>query len=249
MSSAHRPTFDHARGKEKKVASSISHKRALPSHSKLKFRGKKARRNEEFHDYSEKETVKSSYDIKEKVLEPDQLGEVRKILKTGEQSIQEKIGELDEREGDATGSDEMGEGAETEVIESVSGDAEHDKEESHGRSEDESKSGSGSGSGSDEDEDEEEALLKEIENIRKEREEAKRKGEEENIAMRAKSSNPLFAVEETNEGNTPGVKPKKKSWRSVKTMSKKPNISQTDRFSNDTLKSDFHEDFLDRYVQ
>lgn len=235
------------------MASSIFHKRALPSHSKLKFRSKKARRNEEFHDYTEKETVKSSYDIKERVLEPYRLGDIRKTLKTGEQSAEEKIGALDEREGDATGSDEMGEGAETEAMESASGDIEHDGEEIHGRSEDESKSGSrnGSGSGSDEDEDEdeEEALLKEIENIRKEREEAKRKGEEEKIALRAKSSNPLLAVEEINEGNTPGVTPKKKSWRNVKTMSKKPNMSQADRFSNDTLKSDFHKDFLDRYVQ
>lgn len=247
MSSAHRPTFDHARGKEKKVASTISHKRALPSHSKLKFRSKKARNNKEFYNYSKEETGESSYNVNQELLEPLR-SDIQKTVQTIETRAKEEVDSLNERVGDATSSDGKGEGTENEVTyESARVGENHDEEKSAGESEDESQSGSETGS--DEDEDEDEALLKEIENIRKEREEAKRKAEEEKIEQRAMSSNPLLSVEGSNEGVAPDMKPKKKSWRSVKTMSKKPNMSHTDRFSNDTLKSDFHKDFLDRYIQ
>lgn len=247
MSSAHRPTFDHARGKEKKVSSSITHKRALPSHSKLKFRTKKARKNEEFLDQTEEKACKPHELDKLERLEPDGTDT---YSHTTEQEEEDNM-----TEETTTGINFGEEKNKSEVAEKNEDTNGQGKKEppmdSSSQLESEVDGESASESESDSDEDEEEALLREMELIRKEREEAKKKAEEEKIEHRAKVSNPLLRLEEPVENNsqTQEQKPQKKSWRNVKTMSRKPNMNETDRFSNDTLKSDFHKDFLDRYIR
>lgn len=234
MTSAHRPTFDHAKGKDKKVVSSIAHKRALTSHSKLKFRSKRVRKNEEFYDDDTEET--------------NDNGDGRKIPGLTEQKVLDLRQQI-EGEGESdSDSDDDNDNNNEKSDNNASGTVKDIGEESSGEEkEDSANSESINSDDDDDDDDDAEALLREMELIKKERDEAeykakieKKRAEEEEITSRAKTSNPLLNQE---------TKPKKKSWRSAKTMSKKSNLSQTDRFSNDTLKSDFHKDFLDRYIK
>lgn len=264
MTSAHRPTFDHAKGKEKKVVSSITHKRALTTHSKLKFRNKKARKNKEFFETDMIENEK---------LEEDEItSEGRKIEGLNEEHIlqlrRDLVDDKDNTEKEYNGfledtankknnehsksdvrlTEEIKRENNCENQSENKTENENGSENENGNEvEDEEEEDDDIDSGDESDSDDDEALLREIELIKKEREEAKQSIEEEKILERAKTSNPLLLFDEnkTNEDN----KTKKKSWRNAKTMSKKLESNEVDRFSNDTLKSDFHQDFLDRYIK
>lgn len=231
MTSAHRPTFDHAKGKEKKVSSTITHKRALTSHSRLKFRTKKAKRNSEFYD-GDDEQADAEGERRIPGITEAHVENLRRELEPGSGAKNDGKRDVvteDEHEQDAGA--ESGSGRNESDSADVSGD---DEEEEQEREEEE--------------DDDEEALLREMELIKKEREEARRRLEEKEIEERAKFSNPLLRVEQEPDLQQQET-PKKKSWRNVKSLSKKSNQSQSDRFSNDTLKSDFHKDFLDRYIR
>jgi protein CWC15 len=240
MTSAHRPTFDHARGKESKVSSSITHKRALKSHSRLKFRNKKLKKNDEFEEEEEKEAEnENSNKIGRKIegLNEKSILQLKEKLMSNETKTEFQDQQKDEEKGnDGEEAEDYGESAE---VKSTEDDNTEDDNTEDDNTEDENTE--------DEDTDDEEGLLREMELIKQEREEAKKRAEEKEIEKRAESSNPLISMKEIIDGETP--KPTKKSWRSNKTMSKKSILSQSDRFSNDTLKSDFHKDFLDKYIR
>jgi protein CWC15 len=116
--------------------------------------------------------------------------------------------------------------------------------------EDDSSSGSGSDGDDDDDDDEEEELLRELEKIKRERaDEAALKeraaDEERNVAARdaAAHSNPLLVAASSQTVT--------KKWyedtvfrNQAKNSSKEPK-----RFVNDTIRSDFHRKFLDRFVK
>lgn len=240
MTSAARPTFDHAKGSEKKVSSSITHKRALNSHSKLKFRNKKARINEEF----EAEESNDSAD--------DDTGDGRKIGDISRENIAQLKEELESHGNESTEGDQRGNDSETAADGTktrglIANDSRSLSEENNSDEEEESdESGE-----EDEDEDDEEELLREIEQIKKEREDAKNKQELAEAEERAKTSNPLIHVAGMVDSGDKitDEKPKKKTWRSAKSMAKKSTLSEADRFSNDTIKTDFHKEFLDKYVR
>lgn len=263
MTSAHRPTFDHAKGKEKRVVSSITHKRALTTHSKLKFRNKKACKNKEFFetDTAENEDEITNQGRRIDGLNEEHILQLRKCLVDGKDAIKIDSTEIGYNEllKDTTTNKNNSEDSKTDdqLIEEIKLENKYEnktenKIENANENEENEEDGSDEGeddtdSGDESDSDDDEALLKEIELIRKEREDAKKNIKEEKISERAKTSNPLlhFVENKTNEDN----KPKKKSWRSAKTMSKKVESNEIDRFSNDTLKTDFHKDFLDRYIK
>lgn len=214
MTSAHRPTFDHAKGKDNKNISSISHKRGLASHTKLKFRTKKRKINTEFEEDDE---------------EVEKTGDGRQLDGVKKSDIAGLVESL-QSEADNTGvSNEEVITADEKSIEPVN----------------ESTSENESAEGSEEDSDDEEALLLEMEKIKKERDEAKRKAEEEEIVKRAKQSNPLMLIDTESKREIS----RKKSWRDRKTMAKKVAVSDDQKFLNDTVKSDFHKKFLDKYIR
>lgn len=222
MTSAHRPTFDHAKGKTSSVSSTITHKRALTSHSKLKFRNKKIKKSDEFEEDSKDHDNSDT-------LEGRRIGGLDK------KDVLKLKNELED-----TNDDKVTENENNNQVSSQGGNEPDDKLENESEAE-------SSDEGEEEESDDEEALLREMALIKKEREEAKKKAEEEEIEKRALISNPLIKVDDGNDAKD--VKTKKKSWRSNKTISKKSTLSEKDKFTNDTLKSEFHKDFLDKYIK
>lgn len=213
MTSAHRPTFDHAKGKDNKNLSSITHKRGLPSHTRLKFRTKKRKTVSEFEE-DEDETI---------------LNDGRKLDGVSGEHISGLVNEL------KSGTVEVATIGETNNDNSKS-----DETEKSGTKDDDNKEEDDEESSEDDSEDEE-ALLMEMEKIKKEREELKSKEEKAEIEKRAKNSNPLMLIDTESS--------KKRSWRDRKTMSKKTVANSESKFINDTVKSDFHKKFLDKYVR
>lgn len=264
MTSAHRPTFDHAKGKEKRVVSSITHKRALTTHSKLKFRNKRIRKNEEFFETDMIE--------KEKAEKDEIVAEGRRIEGLNEAHILQLRRDLVDDKDDIkvnstkieynklfkdTANKNYDEQLDINVksteeikVENISETQNENKTESENSNENENEKDEDeedTDSQNESDSDDEEALLREMELIKKEREEAKKNVEEERMLEKGNTSNPSLHFDEN--GTNQKEIPKKKSWRNVRTMSKNVKSNELDRFSNDTLKSDFHNDFLDRYIK
>lgn len=220
MTGAHRPTFDHAMGKEKKISSSITHKRAHPSHSKLKFRNKKQKRYSEFEESDTDHKLEHENDFKtnELIIKiPDSLSE-----HNGRRVVSPDSMDDNSRKSDTivrhSGLDKQ-EGNEEEIA-----------EESVEESEEES--------------DDEEELLREMSLIKKEREQALLRKKQEDVESKALVSNPLLRLK-----SEEAEQPQRKSWRVAKPMAKSTKVSQVDRYTNDTLKSDYHKEFLDKYVK
>lgn len=87
-----------------------------------------------------------------------------------------------------------------------------------------------------------EALMAELAKIKEEKRLLKQKKDHENALLRASTSNPLVLLTEE--------KPVKKSWRSGTTFSGEDNLKLLDvGFTNDTLKSEHHKQFLSKYVR
>lgn len=87
-----------------------------------------------------------------------------------------------------------------------------------------------------------EELMAELAKIKEEKRLQKLQKEKEDALERASSSNPLVLL--TDE------KPVKKSWRSETTFSGEANLKPLEEdFTNDTLKSDHHKQFLSKYVR
>ncbi|KAG7711852.1 hypothetical protein KL948_000494 [Ogataea haglerorum] len=164
MTTAHRPTFDHARGRDN-VRSSIKHKRAMPAHMAMKYRREKRPTDDDWDGASEYEVDKSEVQRLRSELE--------------DRSGAESRGAAEERQPEA---DEL-ERSRQLLLETKDIDSDSDSE-SEGDSEEDDEE-------DDDEEDEDAELLRELEKIKREKEARLAKQKEEELARRAASSNPL----------------------------------------------------------
>ncbi|KAG7882877.1 hypothetical protein KL937_000050 [Ogataea polymorpha] len=161
MTTAHRPTFDHARGRDN-VRSTIIHKRAMPAHMAMKYRREKRATDDDWDGPSEYEVDKS------------EVQQLRSELENQNRAKNE--GENEENQPEI---DEL-ERSKQLLLETK--DINTDSEsQSESESEEEE----------DEEEDEDAELLRELEKIKREKEARQAKQKEEELARRAASSNPL----------------------------------------------------------
>ena len=259
MTTAHRPTFDPARGKEA-ARGEAYHQRLLPAHKTLKFRQatqgapdeqtKRDLRTEllkaERVHFAKREGRTIAEDEED---EDDAEGEVKGMIEDG------SAGGVKRKLGDPEGDDESGVDAESEedyeakkrrVLEETK-DIDADSASASSSSSEESDSDSG--------EDETAELMRELAKIKAERaevaakaaaEQAKKDEEqrEKDIAL----GNPLLNSEQGRESY--GVKRRwdddvvfKNQARGTEERGKEK------RFVNDLLRSDFHRRFMDKYVR
>jgi protein CWC15 len=252
MTTAHRPTFDPARGKEA-ARGEAYHQRLLPAHKTLKFRQaaqgapeEQAKRDlraellkaERAH-FAQKDGL-SLPDDEDDDVESEQA----EVMGAIEGGVKRK---LDEANGEGgAGADESGEedyeAKKRRVIEETRDiDADSDSSESSEESEDE-------------EEDETAELMRELAKIKAERAEAAAKAAAEQAAKEQEQrekdialGNPLLNAE---QGRDFGVKRRwdddvvfKNQARGTEEKGKEK------RFVNDLLRSDFHRRFMDKYVR
>ncbi|KAG7821825.1 hypothetical protein KL942_000692 [Ogataea angusta] len=161
MTTAHRPTFDHARGRDN-VRSTIKHKRAMPAHMAMKYRREKLPLDDDWDGPPEYEVDKS--EVQQLRSELEKTNGAR-----SEDENEENQPEVDELER----SKQL-------LLETKDIDTDS-----------ESQSESGSEEEEEEEEDEDAELLRELEKIKREKEARQAKQKEEELARRAASSNPL----------------------------------------------------------
>ncbi|CDK25287.1 unnamed protein product [Kuraishia capsulata CBS 1993] len=169
MTTAHRPTFDPAKGREHSNKASIKHARELPGQTKLKFRKAIKRTHDDFDD--EEQGQDGEEKAVKKVLRDEVAADGVKDLK---EDLENSFNDTSsEREAESDHSDEDdSDGIDSEV------------------------SGSESGSDEDEDEEDEEELMREFAKIKAERAAEQEKREKEQQVQRAMQSNPLLATSE-----------------------------------------------------
>lgn len=258
MTTAHRPTFDPARGKEA-ARGEAYHQRLLPAHKTLKFRqAAQGTPDEQAKRDLKAELLKAErahFAKKDGKLSPDDdeddldaNREVKGAIEGGD-SRKRKLGDMDAA-GRASGAEVEGEEdyeakkrrvlAETKDIDA---DSSSNSDKSDSEDDDE-----------DSDEDESAELMRELNKIKAERaaaaaaqaeKEAQKAAEqrEKDIAL----GNPLLNAE---QGRDFGVKRRwdddvvfKNQARGTEERGKEK------RFVNDLLRSDFHRRFMDKYVR
>ncbi|CAH2352843.1 pre-mRNA-splicing factor Cwc15p [[Candida] railenensis] len=227
MTTNHRPTLEAKRGKSQSIRDTISHSRALPQQTQLKYRS----------DISIEEGTRA-------------VEELKAELSGNKRIATESLVPLKRRK-----EDEVIIPKETKELITASSRGD-DEAESDSEVPSESESGSSSSydsqSDSDsDDEDETAALIKELQNIRKERE-IKKKEEEAKITKDAVlTGNPLLNIASPSTNST-GVK---KSWRnSTAFNSKSSAMNETaknddEAYTNNSLKSDTHKKFMSKYIR
>lgn len=228
MTTAHRPTFDPARGNANKQASgSILHSRMLPAHQRLKFR----QRGQGGDADKDTGKVKSNDELKRKLLEEEQ-DHMHKIGLADDQLNNRKEGEEEE-------SREEKRRRILEENKEIDADDSNDSEDDDDSDEDDDEES---------DEDETALLMKELQKIKQERaeekaaEEAKQQLEQqEEREKEIAFSNPLL---------NPSEFTVKKSWTEDTIFKHQAlNTDTKQGFINDTLRSDFHKKFMDRYIK
>lgn len=250
MTTAHRPTFDPARGKEA-ARGEAYHQRLLPAHKILKYRqatqgapNEQARRdlraellrNEKIH-FAKKEgrTIEDEDDAAAQPLAIEDDATTGGVKRKLENGSAEETGEGEAEEEDY-------EAKKRRVLEETK-DIDADSDSSSSSSEEES---------DDEDDDEEAELHRELAKIKAERAEAaakeaaeKAKKDEDQREKDIALGNPLL-----NKNQDYGVKRRwdddvvfKNQARGTEERGKEKH------FVNDLLRSDFHKRFMDRYVR
>ncbi|RLV83649.1 Pre-mRNA-splicing factor CWC15 [Meyerozyma sp. JA9] len=226
MTSNHRPTLESKRGKVLDIRDSIAHSRALPSQTKLKTR-KDGGKNVDY--YAAARSLRAENTVKSKL----ETSEEPKLVRGGSEDILSKTEELSastERNDDDDESDKRHQ---------IS-THEDEKNESNDKSTGESEDGSGDSDESDDDETEQ--LMAELAKIKQEREEEKlrRQKEEQEKKDSTMQKNPLL--------NSFKVS---KSWRSAKKFnnSKQPQRSEDETFTSNTVDSELHQSFLNKYIR
>ncbi|CAR65837.1 DEHA2E16566p [Debaryomyces hansenii CBS767] len=226
MTTNHRPTLESKRGKAESISNTIFHSRSLPQHTSLKYRGdiRKPKVDTKIGKQAVEE-LKKDLLLNEGKLE-DSL-KINKSLTDGDHSMDEHISKTidnqeDERDYNRQEYDERSIG----------------KEEYSG-SEDDS---------GDDSEDETAQLMEELAKIKKERQEEQEKLELQNKLDKTKVSNPLVQVV---GASTEANFKIKKSWRDSTAFKKQNSQNKNDdeTFTNDTLNSEFHQNFLTKYIR
>ena len=258
MTTAHRPTFDPARGKEA-ARGEAYHQRLLPAHKTLKFR----QANQGAPNEQAKRDLKAELLKKERVHYAQKDG--RALPEDDEEDDEEP-----ERKAIEAGGEEAASGgvkrklSDTDVDGQADGDVEEDYEAKKRRVLEETKdidaesSASSSESDSDEDddsEDEEANIMRELAKIKAERAEAAAKQaaaqaakDEEAREKEIAYGNPLLNGKQQEYGV-------KRRWDDdvvFKNQARGQGEREKEggkRFVNDLLRSDFHRRFMDKYVR
>ncbi|KAF2431778.1 Cwf15/Cwc15 cell cycle control protein [Tothia fuscella] len=232
MTTAHRPTFDPARGKEAQRGPAY-HQRLLPAHTALKFR---------------QEGQGGDAD--------NQVRDLRaELLKAEAAHFAKKNGTTIEQEEAASSNPKR-------TIEEATGDADDDAEDSEAkrrrlileeaRDLDADSDGSSEES-SDEDDDEEDEtaeLMRELEKIKRERAEQRAREEAEQAAKEEEQRE--FDIARGNPLLNPKDYSIKRRWDDdvvFKNQARGTEDKRPKEFVNDLLRSDFHKRFMNRYVR
>ena len=257
MTTAHRPTFDPARGKEA-ARGEAYHQRLLPAHKTLKFRQAAQGTPEE----------QAKRDLKAELLKAERAHfakrEGRSIPDDDEQvPVRGEIeGGVKRKLGRANGGEDGSEAEQEEGEEDYEAKKRRVLEETRDIDADSDSSSRSSGSEDDEEEEEDDDddddesadLMRELANIKAERAEAAAKvaakqaaKDEEQREKDIALGNPLLNTE---QGRDFGVKRRwdddvvfKNQARGTEDKGKEK------RFVNDLLRSDFHRRFMDKYVR
>ncbi|KAF9573055.1 hypothetical protein EC968_009105 [Mortierella alpina] len=249
MTTAARPTFDPARGKGSQAPTRIYSSRDLASHTKLKFRQSGQTTQSELNRLDLKDQLKKA--------EQEHYEKINKVTKlaSGLSNTFKDDDNLDDQQTAESTTTETPLERKRRLLK----EAERlDKDDSDDDDEKDSDDSDDSDSDSDDDDEDDTAeLLRELEKIKRERAEEKerqerlqREEEEKEREAQAAAGNPLLDM----PGNSAGPKDfsVKRRWdddvifkNQARGMSDKPKK----RFINDTLRSDFHRKFMNKYVQ
>lgn len=245
MTTNHRPTLESKRGKVNSITDTISHSRALPQQTTLKYRedGSKVEHKKGKRALEE---LKTELLIREgRLPELSENDHISKRIKLKENHENLQIKETEEGNNDIGIDDDNEDKIDNKSDEDgdVSNDNEGDDIDSYSGLEDSESDDEGDS------EDETELLLAELAKIRQERQEEKERVEEQAKIDRALLSNPLVSVKSEDKDKIEEA-PKKKSWRLTTTFSNRPNkVSEQDTYTNDTLRSKHHQNFLNKFVR
>lgn len=227
MTTAHRPTFDPARGRSVQQTGSILHTRMLPAHKKLKLR---QRGQGGVAGFDADDSVDTT-DLKQRLLqkENEHLKHIGKLQAQEEAVIDEEPNQhLRDKVLEETRDIDASDGS----------NSEDEREQYEDDSEDESES-----------EDETELLKKELAKIKAEREAARRKEEEEQ--QRAEQEKREREIAYGNPLLNAGTSEVKRSWMedTVFKNQAKNGSQSSGGFVNDMIRSDFHRKFMEKYVK
>ncbi|KAI1313439.1 hypothetical protein EDD11_002546 [Mortierella claussenii] len=264
MTTAARPTFDPARGKGSQAPTRIYSARDLASHTKLKYRQSGQTAQDELNRLDLKaQLLKAEQDHYEKVNKTTKLAAgLSNSFKDDDEDEEQPTKQI----GSFTAADEIST-SETplerkrrllkEAERLDKDDSDNDDDSDKGSDDSDSDSDSDS---DDDDEDDTAELLRELEKIKRERAEEKerqerlqREEEEKERQLQAAAGNPLLNM---GTDSPSSLEPKdfsvKRRWDDdviFKNQARGMDDKPKKRFINDTLRSDFHRKFMNKYVQ
>ncbi|POS71548.1 Cwf15/Cwc15 cell cycle control protein [Diaporthe helianthi] len=258
MTTAHRPTFDPARGKDT-LRGPGYHQRLLPAHTQLKFRkpGQGGDADRETRDLrAELLAAEQAHHAKLNggALPPSKNEDDGSEPTPASRSAKRAL----EAGSTAADDDEDPEAKRRRIIEETR-DIDADDSDSSSSEKDDDDDDDSSDSDSDSD-DEEAELQRELERVRRERQEKREREEREKAAAEAEErereiarGNPLL---NNNNGGVGGVKTDftvKRRWDDDVVFKNQArgteDKNKTKEFVNDLLRSDFHKRFMSKYVR
>ncbi|OMH86411.1 Protein CWC15-like protein [Zancudomyces culisetae] len=255
MTTAARPTFDPARGKDSSAPTLQLSSKDLPAHKKLKYRQpgqggdvdgidesilrEQLLKAERQHVEKIRAQLLQGVDGSENILQLRKAGNLEDESKKIEYIEYLQSMENENRSDDGAGyEDEHEHGHESEKEDEDEG-GEQSEENSSDQS-DESES-----------EDETEQLMRELEKIKKERERERKKRELEEEEEELSKRNDEYLTENPllNEDMDFEVKRRWDDDVVFKNQARGVDLNPKKRFINDMLRSDFHKKFMSRYIQ
>ncbi|KAK9352315.1 Pre-mRNA-splicing factor Cwf15/Cwc15 [Lipomyces doorenjongii] len=266
MTTAHRPTFDAARGKDSQAPTRIYHSRMLPAHTQLKYRkrgqGGVADRADLTTPATSEERLWEREAMKRELLSKEAENDEKKGRKSASSAPQLLLeaGNVAEEDDDEDEDERKLKRRrmileEVEKVERGSGDeGGGENSDSDSGSEEDSESESESESEDDE-EDETVELMRELERIKRERAAEKERQERERQTAEAAEreqqairGNPLLSF---NDRFVSSSKPAKRWDEDVVFKNQAKGVDDKPRggFINDMLRSDFHRKFMNKYVK
>lgn len=275
MTTAHRPTFDPAKGKSSQSTGTILHARLLPAHSKLKYR---QRGQGGTAGYQESEILEDKKMTDREILKARLLeGEFESNEKRGrdvgmgkpyepengdgddqEPSFKkQKLLQVNPEDADSEEEEEEEDGNGHKIDSPrIKSNQENDDNESEDEEDD---NGSEEDSDSDDDsEDEAEELRRELQKIEQERAERLEREQAARRELELEQSNPLLAGSSNEQSSSSSVNHHQKSrWyddsvfqNQAKGIPVRPEDEALGRgFINDALRSDFHRKFMSKYIR
>lgn len=229
MTTNHRPTLESKKGRNNTIQDSIKHARALPQNTRLKFRSDVRK-----PILSHSKGNKAVKELKEELL-------LSEIATNGDKQIKD----IEDKETFIPNAALLP--GVTESKENLK-HASDDENTTGNETQHESKYNTSSLEEEEEDEetdDEDELIMQELAKIKKER---ALKRENDSAAKEnddVSQKNPLLNID---KNRTTGAT-KASSWRKTTTFRNEKTQRNEEDYTNDTLKSGFHQKFLSRYIQ